>query len=266
MCHACVIETVKKQMLAQGRHSQAEVDAQVAQAPAALRSGHEMVVDMTHVLNEDFPTFFGQQELFRQARYQFEEHGFNLSELRLHEHIGTHVDAPLHFSADGQSIAEIPVGNLVVPLCVVDIRERAAANADAQLTPEDIQAWEAKHGPLPPQACVAMMSGWDKLAATERFRNADEAGVMHFPGVHPDAVQYLMENTQAVGMAVDTLSLDYGASADFAAHRMWLPSGRWGLEAITNLEQVPASGATLVVAVSKIEGCSGGLARVMTLA
>lgn len=48
--------------------------------------------------------------------------------------------APLHFSADGKSVAEIPVENLVVPLAIIDIREKAAANADAQVTPDDIKA------------------------------------------------------------------------------------------------------------------------------
>jgi len=44
--------------------------------------------------------------------------------------------------------------------------------------------------------------------------------------------------------AVDTLSLDYGMSGDFATHYAWLPSGRWGLECLARLESVPVAGAT----------------------
>ncbi len=48
----------------------------------------------------------------------------------------------------------------------------------------------------------------------------------------------MIESGKAVGIAVDTLSLDFGASKDFATHYSWLPSGRWGLENVANLDQV----------------------------
>lgn len=265
MCHACVIDAVKQQMLEQGQRSPAQISREAATAPTTLARGHQAVADLTHALDEQFPTFFGQQEFFRKAVYNHAEHGLNLHELRYTEHIGTHMDAPLHFSADGASVDEIPVGNLVVPLCVIDIRAKAANDADAQLTPEDIQRWQERHGPLPENACVAMLSGWDRYARSSQFRNADADGVMHFPGFHIDAVQYLLEQQRVAGIAVDTLSLDYGPSTDFAVHKAWLPSGRWGIEAVANLAAVPASGATLVVGAPKITGGTGGPARIITL-
>ena len=186
---------------------------------------------------------------------------FNLNVEHHHEHTGTHVDAPLHFSEDGQSVAEIPLGNLVVPLAILDIREKADADPDAQVTPDDIAAWIAEHGPLPENCCVAMNSGWDRYVDDAKFRNADEDGTMHFPGFHIEAAQMLMEETSAVGMAVDTLSLDFGPSPDFATHYAWLPTNRWGLECIANLDALPARGATLVVGAPKIRGGTGGPAR-----
>lgn len=265
MCHACVIETVKQQMLASGHATPRQIDAAIGPAPASLQKGHTAVLDMSHALDEAFPTFFGQQEFFRTQRFNHAEHGFNLFELRYHEHIGTHIDAPLHFSADGLSVDEIPVGDLVTPLCVVDIRAKAEHNADAQLTPEDLQAWEARHGPLPDNACVAMLSGWDRHAHTARFRNADADGVMHFPGFHPEAAQWLLQERRVAGIAVDTLSLDFGPSQDFAVHSAWLPAGRWGLEAIANLALAPAHGATLVAAAPKIRQGTGGPTRALAL-
>lgn len=68
-----------------------------------------------------------------------------------------------------------------------------------------------------------------------------------------------------VGMAVDTLSLDHGASKTFDTHYSWLPSGRWGLECVAALDEVPASGATLVVGAPKIKGATGGPSRIMAL-
>ena len=90
-------------------------------------------------------------------------------------------------------------------------------------------------------------------------------GEMHFPGFHVEAAELLIERANAAGIAVDTLSLDHGPSADFATHYAWLPCGRWGLEAVANLAELPATGATLVVGGPKIKGATGGPSRVLAL-
>ena len=88
---------------------------------------------------------------------------------------------------------------------------------------------------------------------------------MHFPGFHIEAAQMLMEETKAVGMAVDTLSLDYGKSKDFKTHYAWLPTNRWGIENIANLDKLPEAGATLVVGAPKHRGGSGGPCRIFAM-
>jgi kynurenine formamidase len=117
-------------------------------------------------------------------------------------------------------------------LAVIDIRARAADEADTELTPEDIQAWESHYGELPEACCVAVDAGWDRHATGLHYRNADEAGTMHFPGVHVDAAQLLLEERRVVGLGVDTLSIDHGPSTDFPTHRKWLPAGRWAAEGL----------------------------------
>lgn len=67
------------------------------------------------------------------------------------------------------------------------------------------------------------------------------------------------------GIATDTLSLDPGTSAEFPVHHYWLGRGKWGLENVANLAQVPASGGTIVVGGPKIAGCTGGPSRVLAL-
>ena len=280
MCHACVMDEVKRRMLSRRDALKGGAGAVAAGAVAATGLGaaarprparaeaHTGLgaspVDATHELHERFPTFFGEQQFFMDRKFGFEENGFNLFELRVNEHTGTHVDAPLHFSADGDSVAEIPVESLVCPLVVVDIREKAAEDADAQVTPDDLKAWTEVNGEIPDGACVVMLSGWGEFVDTEKFRNVRGEG-MHFPGFHPEAAQMLLDDTNAAGIAVDTLSLDHGPSADFATHYAWLPAGRWGIECIANLERLPAAGATLVVGAPKHRGGSGGPARVIAL-
>jgi len=271
MCTTCLIDDVKARMLSRRALFRGAgavgltAAAGLGAAAPALAQAASSVEDLTHELTEDFPTFFGDQQLFLERRFDFAKDGFNLFELRVNEHTGTHMDAPLHFAADGQSVAEVPVANLVVPLCVVDIREKAAADPDAQVTPDDLRAWIAAHGDIPDRACVAMNSGWSARLGTDGFRNADAEGRLHFPGFHLEAAQMLMEETGAVGVAVDTLSLDHGPSPDFATHYAWLPANRWGIEAIANLDRVPAAGATLIVGAPKVRGGTGGPSRVLAL-
>ena len=232
---------------------------------AAAPRSFSRVVDLTHALGPEFPTYDGGSNLALETIVTLAKDGYNMYRWLLVEHTGTHMDAPIHFGDGVQSADQVPVEHLVVPLVVVDIRAKAQENADAELTPDDLQAFEAAHGPIPEGGCVAMLSGWDARAGGPEFRNADGEGVMHFPGFHVDAAQYLMGERNAVGIAVDTLSLDYGRSGDFATHYAWLPSNRWGLEAVANLAELPPVGATLVVGGPKIKGATGGPSRVFAL-
>jgi kynurenine formamidase len=234
-------------------------------ARAAEPRSFSRVVDLTHAMGPDFPTYDGGSNLGMETIVTLAKDGYNMYRWLLVEHTGTHMDAPIHFGDGVQSADQIPIEHLVVPLAVVDIRAKAQENADAELTPDDLQAFEAEHGPIPVGGCVAMLSSWDTRARGPEFRNADGDGVMHFPGFHVEAAQYLMEERNAVGIAVDTLSLDYGKSPDFATHYAWLPTNRWGLEAVANLAELPPTGATLVVGGPKIKGATGGPSRVLAL-
>ena len=222
-------------------------------------------VDLTHVITEDFPTYFGTQNLEIETLNTFDQHGFNMYRWHLVEHTGTHMDAPFHFSPEGMSADAIPLSMLIVPLVVVDIRRKAEENPDAQLTVEDLRRWERRHGRIPKDACVAMNSGWSAKVNTPEFRNADANGVLHFPGFHVDAAQFLLEERQVNGIAVDTLSLDYGPSPDFAVHYLWLPTNRWGMEAVANLDDLPPRGTTLIVGGPKVIGATGGPSRLIAL-
>jgi len=273
MCHHCVIEKVKSDMLSRRSFFKgglaAAAGAAAVAAPAASAFAAEGVPkaeDLTHELHEDFPTFFGGQQVFYDKKFDYAKDSFNLFEMRISEHTGTHIDAPLHFSADGRAVSELTVEDLVAPLVVIDIAARAAENPDTQLTPDDIKAWTSANGDLPAGAVVALYSGWGSHVDSDKFRNVgDDGKTMHFPGFHVEAVQALIEQPSIKAIAVDTLSLDFGASPDFIVHRTWLPTGRYGIEGLANLDKLPAKGATIVVGAPKVRGGTGGPARIFAL-
>ncbi|GAB4512567.1 MAG: cyclase family protein [Roseibium sp.] len=275
MCDICVVNSVKERMLSRRDFFKGSATAAAAAGTAAVgmaampafAQAPRAIHDMTHELSEDFPTFGGVPGISYDKQFDFAKDGYNLFVLSVNEHTGTHIDAPLHFSADGASVAELPVESLACPLCVIDIRARASEDRDTQVTPDDLKSWIAVNGDIPDGAAVAMNSGWASKVGTDAFRGADAArgGSLHFPGFHVEATQMLLEETGAVCMAVDTLSLDHGPSADFATHYAWLPAGRYGIECLAGLDRMPATGAMLMVGAPKVRGGTGGPARVMGL-
>ncbi|MDQ3411096.1 MAG: cyclase family protein [Chloroflexota bacterium] len=246
------------------RARQATPAASPAATATAVGFGEfTMMQDLTHRYGPGFPVFPGTQEMVINVVTTYEANGYYSNELILNEHTGTHMDAPVHFFVDTATAGSLPLDQLVGPLAVVDISGRAATDADAQVTPDDILAWETAHGPLPAGALVAMYSGWEaRLSDPESFVNLDGAGVMHFPGFHPEAAALLVEERDIVGIAVDTLSQDYGASTDFGTHIAILGSGKYGIEAMAALGTVPPTGATVVVGGPKHETASGGPSRI----
>ncbi|TDH38583.1 cyclase family protein [Pseudohoeflea suaedae] len=270
MCHVCVINNVKSSMLSRRdffRKSAAAGFAATAagavSARPALARASGKVVDLTHVFDGDFPTFDGKPGILYTENVNFDQSGYQLWELTIFEHSGTHIDAPLHFSKDNTSVAELDPQNLVCPLCIVDIKAKAADDANAMVEPQDIEAYVSANGDIPQGACVAMNSGWEAKLGTESYRT-DAEGNFAFPGFSKAATDMLME-MGAGSIGVDTLSLDPGNSADFAVHNSWLPAGRFGIENLASLDELPASGATLFVGAPKHRDGTGGPARVMAV-
>ena len=268
MCDPCVINNVKERMLRESHPSDRISNRKnniSSPGPQTLSKGHNIVVDLTHTLSPDFPTFPGHQQMFVRQTVEYSKNGYNLFELRYEEHVGTHVDAPLHFSADGCTVDELDIGHLVSPLCIIDIRHKSALNADVAVEIDDIETWLHEHGEFPENACVSMLSGWSENLGSDKFRNTDADGIQHYPGFSGEAAEYLITQTAVASIGVDTLSLDCGANQDFDVHQLWLPSGRFGVEALANLDQLPACGASIVIGAPKHKGGTGGPARVFGL-
>ena len=80
-----------------------------------------------------------------------------------------------------------------------------------------------------------------------------------------EAIEWLLAERDISSITVDTLSLDPGKSTDFPVHINFLGSGRWGLENVANLSQIPPRGATVFVGVIPWQEGSGRPCRVLAL-
>ena len=270
MCNTCLIENIKTDMLSRRSLFRGAAAAGVAAVAAgaltarpALAQATGKVVDLTHTYDGAFPTYDGNPGIIYEPAVAYTPGGYQLFKLTIFEHTGTHIDTPLHFTADGTSVDELPPEKLVCPLCIIDIKAKAMEDANAMVMPEDIEAWVTANGDLPAGALVAMNSGWAAKVGDASFRNTPD-GKLAFPGFSKAATDVLMERGVAA-IGVDTLSLDPGNSADFAVHFSWLPAGFYGIENLAGLEGLPATGATAFVGAPKHRGGTGGPARVMAV-
>jgi isatin hydrolase len=251
----------------------------LSQLADALVSGSVEVVDLTQPLSPETPVielppiFAPSPGLSVQVISQYNDAGpaWYWNTITLGEHTGTHFDAPIHWVTGAQlannTTDTIPAQRFVGPACVIDISARVAENEDTLLTVEDIQAWEAEHGPIPAGAWLLLRSDWSKRQGRDAFLNAREDGP-HSPGFHPDAVRLLAER-DVLGVGVETVGTDAGQAATFdppfPAHNLMQGSGRFGLASLTNLDKLPPTGSIVIAAPLKIVGGSGSPLRVLAL-
>jgi kynurenine formamidase len=247
------------------------VNVAPAESPISLQdvvSGKARLVDLTHVINEQAPYWPGDNyEPFRlRTIATLEKDGVLSKAFSMPEHLGTHLDAPNHFERNRPSVDQLPPADLFAPGVVIDVSAQASMDADYQLTIADLERWERAHGAIPKKAVVLLCTGWGRFwDQPARYRNQDVRGVMHFPGYSAEAAQWLIDQRDVRGIGIDTLSIDPGISRDFATHHAVNRAGRYGLENVAALDELPARGFYLVVAPIKIESGTGGPTRVLAI-
>lgn len=233
-----------------------------------LFQGELNVVDLTHALSESSPYWpdpngypFEYDTIFAQP-----SGAPGMGKYKVSEHLGTHMDAPIHFADGKASIDTISPNELFGPAVVIDVESKSAANADYLLSTDDILAWEAEHGPIPDRAIVLMYSGWCKKWNDEKaYMNEDESGQMHFPGFSVAAAELLINERNILGIGIDNFSVDAAIANDFPAHKVVNGAGKFHLENVANLDQLPPLGAYLINAPIKLEGGSGGQVRIFAV-
>jgi len=196
---------------------------------------------------------------------------YEANTFRTAEHGGTHLDAPIHFAAGGQHADEIPLEHLMGPAVVVDVTVKAAADRDYQVSVEDFEAWESQHGKLPDGVIVLLRTGFEKFWPDRKAymgteaRGAEAVPMLHFPGLHPDAARWLIEQRSIHAIGLDTASIDYGQSSTFESHRILFAANVPAFENLAQLEHLPATGFDVIALPMKIRGGSGGPLRIVAV-
>jgi kynurenine formamidase len=229
-------------------------------------------IDLTYPLGADsvfWPTaapfeLTTDAEGMTEAGYYYSAYSFSTA-----EHGGTHIDAPVHFAEGRQSVDQIPLSRLIGDAVVIDVSARALGDRDYQVGVSDVTAWESEHGRLADGSIVLLRTGYGRfwpdplkyLGTAER----GEAGVaaLHFPGLHPNAARWLVNERRIKAIGIDTASIDYGQSQTFGSHVTLMSANIPAFENVAHLDRLPATGAFVVALPVKIEGGSGGPLRII---
>lgn len=208
------------------------------------------VVDLTHAFDNGMPVFPGLPDPSFEPIAKVEEDGYAMTRYAMLNHIGTHVDAPAHQIAGGDTLDEIGLERLVTDALTIDVSQRDP------------------HGPIPlgelEQQLDDVRAGDIVLFYSNNARNyGSDAYWTGWSYPDADASRALIERgISAVGF--DGPSADPVDSTTFDLHRIWLSAGRMILENVNNLDQLPRR-ARIVVAPMKVARANGAPSRIFAL-
>ena len=254
--------------------------SQLAQLVDGLVTGRIRIVDLTQPLGPDTPViglppqFGASPGVTLDVISCFDDKGpaWYWNVIHMGEHTGTHFDAPVHWIT-GKDLREsacdtIPASRFIGPACVIDVSRDVAANEDFLLMPEHVDAWEKAHDRIPRGAWVLLRTDWSKRTGAADFLNVKADGA-HSPGFHRTTSELLARDRDVAGVGVETVGTDAGQAGmfdpPFPNHTIMHGAGKFGLASLTNLDQLPATGAVVIAAPLKIVNGSGSPLRVLAL-
>lgn len=230
-------------------------------------------IDLSHDFSED-TIYWVTAEPFKRATVAEgkTDKGFYYSAYNFSgaEHGGTHLDAPVHFAEGKKTVDQIELNQLIAPGVKIDVSQKAS-DRDYQISVEDIKAWEAANGKIPEWSIVLFHTGFaSRWPDKKSYLGTDQKGPdavkdLHFPGLHPDAAEWLVENRKFKAIGIDTASIDYGQSTEFASHAALMTNNIPAFENVGDMTKLPAKGFHVFALPMKIKGGSGGPLRIAAL-
>lgn len=226
--------------------------------------------DLTHAFHPGQPHFASFPDEERELLFDFAKgHGFQVHRYSIPGQWGTHVDPPVHFIEGGRTLDEIPVSEMLLPLVVLDISQRVAADPDATPTLDDVSQWEARNGRIPEKAFVALRTDWYKRwPDSDRFYNRSADGIVHTPGWSREVLEHLFTERGITAVGHEQIDTDPGLATSagiYALEHYVLSLDRWQIELMNNLDKVPETGALILASWPKARGGSGFPARVVAI-
>lgn len=233
-------------------------------------------VDLTHTFEPGIPHWKGDPDEKVETIYSYEPgdgtmgSGFYMQYFSVVGQWGTHLDPPAHFVKGLRTIDQISLKEMILPLVVLDVHQKVIADPDYVITMDDVRSYEGRYGPIPQGSFVAMRTDWsDRWPNQSAMENKDDNGISHYPGWSQDVLTYLYEERNITASGHETTDTDPGlvtSNDQYPLETYILSQNKYQVELLANLDQVPESGALIVISVPKPKDGSGFPARVFVIA
>jgi arylformamidase len=191
--------------------------------------------DLSHLLEEGIPFFPTHSRFYHMAANRDDDPAV-MFQILMHEHNGTHVDAPAHYIREGPDpsrhfLHSVAPAHLVAPACLVDV-----SHSPPPLLPaKSLNDWESAHGPIRTDEIVIFNFGWHRKW---KLRTEGADFVRSWPGLSAEAADVLLDRrVRAVG--TDCLSIDQSGSTEIPAHDRFLRNGILIMENLASLDGLP---------------------------
>jgi kynurenine formamidase len=196
------------------------------------------------------PIFPGDPEFVLETAATIAEDGYYLQYAKQGEHTGTHWGAPAHFQVGGRTADQLDPEDLFRPAVKIDVRARAAADADYAVTVADVREFERRAGRIPREAAVILWTGWESRWGTPAYAGVDATGVAHQPGFAPETARWLIDTgrlDERGALGTDTFGPDVGNDPTYPVSTLLYGRRRISLENLTNLGALPDTGSHVLV-------------------
>jgi len=206
------------------------------------------LIDLSHTIYPGMPQWPGDRQPLKIHRHSLHGPQSHMSSsLEFGCHVGTHMDAPLHFLDGEPGIDQLPLNRFVGEGLVIRAGKGETARA---LGPEVCEGID-----LGKTDFVLFDTGWDRHWGTERYYR-------EWSWLSPELAE-LLAAANLKGVGLDTPSLDpfHGQTA----HDICAPAGLINLENLANLGALPAQGFTLLALPLKLQGTEASPIRAVAL-
>lgn len=207
-------------------------------------------VDLSWEVSENSPIYPGDPEPKVTVATTLEKEGYNLSGVYVGTQTGTHVDAPYHFSNEGETIDHMELDFFFGEAVVIRVTDKGE---NEQITMEDVMPYDEK---IKDGTIVLFNTNWYKKRGTEEF--------FQHPYVSGEVAEYLV-NKGVRFLCIDTINADQTGGTEFPVHDLFSEKRLMIGENWANFDQIDFENVVVAAFPMKIVGTDGSPVRAVAM-
>lgn len=209
------------------------------------------IVDLTAPLNEKVQCYPTDPPFKKTWHVEYDKDGLNVSRLEMGAHAGTHVDAPLHFLANGMNLTEMPADSFLGNAVAIDSPKSAGEN----IMPEDVAGSDIHTSDI-----VLFRTGWEKRAGSPAFFEGE------WPGFDPATMDVLInKGVRAIGGDIASADSPGGIAQGAMAHKKAAQAQIPVFEALVNMDKVVGTRFFFIALPLKLDGGEASPVRAIAI-